>query len=495
MHIMAPDPYDSVQATILEAVSLLKNHQGQSVVARIKPLLTQFPSHPRLHHVLGLALDQCGDITAALHHVSRAITLEPDQVEPYRSLALLLKKKGKTWAAEARIKDALTLQPNHPDLHFILGDLYMDQGVMDQAVAGFSQAITHKPDFLSAWINLGLCHKAMGQLDRARHCFEHALTIDSQNPQGHVNLALTLLLLGDYERGFSEFEWRFHLPEGNGLPAPPPAATPRWNGEPLQGKKLLVLAEQGYGDAIQFARFLPRLRAMGAETLTTIAAPLEALFRGQPGFGAVQSTTRWEGDFDYFIPMMSLGRFFARTPDQRISTVPYLFADPEQSRYWHQRLPRDRFRIGLVWEGKPLHGNDPLRRRSTRLETLAPLAQAGNRHVFISLQKDAPREQLQQPPQHMTILDLGPQLHHFADTAAVMEHLDLVITIDTATAHLAGAMGKPVWILLPMAPDWRWTMDRSTSPWYPTSKLYRQTRPNHWEDPVAQMVIDLKNLP
>ncbi|MBF8272901.1 MAG: TPR REGION protein [Magnetococcales bacterium] len=480
---------------ILESLQWLKAGKGGEVVTSLKPLLKQFPGHSRLHHLLGLAYEQCDDFTNAIHHVSRAIALQPDQVEAYKSLALLLKKTGKTQVALARILDALRLEPERPDLHFVLGDICMDQGMMKPAMDGFAQAINLQPEFLAAWINLGLCHKAMGQLHQARLCFEHAVTMDGQAPHAHVNLALTLLLLGEYGKGFDAFEWRFQLPEGHGLAVPPPVDIPRWNGEPVSGKKILVIAEQGYGDTIQFVRFLPLMQSLGAETFTVVASPLEPLLKGQPGMGRVQSSMAWEVKMDYHVPMMSLGKVFARSLEQIPTHHPYLFADPEKSRHWHQCLPRDCFKIGLVWEGKPLHKNDPLRRRSASLAALAPLAQGNENILFVSLQRDAPREQLGLPPNTMKLWDAGPQIHNFADAAAIMDNLDLIITIDTATAHMAGALNKPVWVLLPMAPDWRWGIDRNVSPWYPSSRLYRQTRPNHWQEPVEQMLADLKNWP
>lgn len=494
MVTMSSDPSDPVQTLIHESVRLLKSNLGKEVVARIKPFIQQFPGHPRLHHLLGLALEQCGDSDAAIHHVSRAIALEPDEGESYQSLALLLRKKGKLSVALARAMDALERRPHDSDIHFLLGDLHMDRGAMEQAIASFTQAVTLQPEFLSAWINLGLCYKGQGQLVRARECFEQVLTIDPESALAHVNLALTWLLLGEYGRGFDAFEWRFRLPSGEHPPVPPPENIPRWHGESLQGKNILVIAEQGYGDTIQFVRFLPRLGSLGAKVHVMVPAPLESLLAQHLEMGQVQSTTRWEETLDYFIPMMSLGRFFARDLGRLAVFSCYLTADPEKSRYWQRRLPQDRLKVGLVWEGKPLHGNDPLRRRSVTPHDLAPLGQLPEEKVvFVSLQREVTQEQRPCFPQGMTVVDFGMDLHDFSDTAAVMANLDLMITIDTAAAHLAGAMGKPVWVLLPLAPDWRWSMDRDSSPWYPSSRLYRQTRINHWEDPIHQMVIDLRN--
>ncbi|MBF0107887.1 MAG: tetratricopeptide repeat protein [Magnetococcales bacterium] len=499
---MTSDPSDPVQAMIQKTARLLQDPREPLVAQDITPLLQplfqlleQFPGHPRLHHLYGLALDRSGDTNRALHHVSRAIALEPGQVEPLRSLALLLKKKGKPQVAEARIKDAIALQPDHAELHFLLGDLCMDQGIMERAIASFSRAIDLDPEFSSAWVNLGLCRKAMGDFPAAQACFERALELDPDNALGHVNLALTLLLAGAYTRGFAEFEWRFRLPQGHPLPLEPPPGTPPWNGESLSGKKILVLAEQGYGDAIQFVRFIPNLHALGGQTLLAVPAPLESLFQEQQGLGRVQSTVRRDEKFDFFIPMMSLGRFFAPTPDTISGPIPYLEANRERAMAWERRLPPNRFRIGLVWAGKPLHANDPLRRRSLPAAALTPLFQEQDNLLFVSLQKESPTEVCFDLPPDRTVLDFGKELHDFADTAALMDRLDLIITIDTAAAHLAGALGKPVRVLLPLAPDWRWSMDRTSSPWYPTSRLYRQTRPNHWEEPVARLARDLKERP
>ncbi|MBF0422949.1 MAG: tetratricopeptide repeat protein [Magnetococcales bacterium] len=491
---MASHPSDPLQTAIPVALQLLKNGQGAAAVTIVEPLMQQFPGHPQLHHILGLALEQTGNLAQAIHHISRAIVIEPRQVEMYRSLANLLRKAGKTTIALERLKDALQLAEDLPDLHFLMGDMSMDLGMMASAMAGFVKAIDLDPTLLSAWINLGLCHKAVGELRRAEKCFEQALSLDPRSAEAHVNLAHTLLLLGDESRGFDELEWRFHLPGGSGLAVHPPDQLRRWSGEPLHHKKIVVLAEQGYGDTIQFIRFVPRLLELGGQVTVIVAKPLEPLLQGQPGLGKIQAEIRWSENVDYFIPMMSLARHFI-TP-RHPPVPPYIFADPERSRHWRQRLPPDRFKIGLVWEGKPLHQNDPLRRRSVNLDSLAPLWQRDERRLFISLQKkETTADKAISWPPHANILDVGPELHDFADTAAVMDNLDLIISIDTATAHLAGALGKPVWILLPLAPDWRWTADQDVTPWYPSSRLYRQSRPNRWEEPVAQILADLEKRP
>lgn len=489
---MAPAPSDSLKTVIPQVFQWLQMGQGGHAVACIEPLIKQYPGHPRLHYLLGLAFEQTGALPQAIHHVSRAMSLEPDQGEMVHSLAIILRKFGKPLVALERLKDAVKQNPHHADLHFMMGDISMDQGTMDLAIDCFSKAIDCNPRLLSAWINLGLCHKGVGGLDQARVCFKQALEIDGESAMGHVNLAHTLLLQGEYGRGFDELEWRFCLPEGQGLLLPPPKDLPRWHGEPLAGRKLLVLAEQGYGDALQFARFIPRLQALGAEVSVCVAKPLESLFQGQLNLGRVQAGLDYQQTFNFFVPMMSLGNMFVRSPDDLVSFHSYLVADPEKSRYWRQRLPQDRFKVGLVWEGKPLHQNDPLRRRSVNLEDFAPLGRLADKVTLVSLQKETAREPMFPRECPLNMLDVGPDLHDFADTAAVVDNLDLVVTIDTAVAHLAGGLGKPVWILLPFAPDWRWTLDRESSPWYPSSRLYRQTQVNQWGEPIGRLVADLK---
>ncbi|MBF0139781.1 MAG: tetratricopeptide repeat protein [Magnetococcales bacterium] len=492
MALMASPPSDSLQTVIHQVFQWLQAGQGDQAVAVIEPFIKQYPGHPQLHYLLGLAFEQTGALPQAIHHVSRAIALDAGQADMYHALAIMLRKSGKRAAAMERLKDAIARNPRHADLHFMMGDLAMDQGNMALAIDCFSMAIDCNPELLSAWINLGLCQKGVGAMQRARGCFEQALKIDGQSAVSHVNLAHTLLLQGDYERGFAELEWRFLLPEGHGLHLPPPPTLPRWNGEPLTDKALLVLAEQGYGDALQFVRFIPRLLTLGAEVTVCVAKPLEALFQGQPNLGRVQALLDYQQKFDYFIPMMSLGTMFVRSADSIVASQRYLLADPERSRYWRHRLPQDRFKVGLVWEGKALHQNDPLRRRSANLGEFASLNRLAERITLVSLQKEAAREQIFHQDCPVNVLDVGPDLHDFAETAAVVDNLDLVITIDTAVAHLAGGMGKPVWILLPFAPDWRWTLDRERSPWYPSSRLYRQTRANQWEEPIARLVADLE---
>lgn len=485
---------DALQSYLTTSIEFYKKGGFQEALAILRPLLQQFPGHPRILYLLGLCLETVGDLVQAIHLISRAVASEPDNAEFHKTLGVFLRKNGRMVAALERLRESVRLQPENTEYRFILGDVCMDLGQSSQALEQFSAAVDLRPDFLEAWGNLGLCYKADKQLDQARACFEKIILLDPDNARGHVNLALTLLLLGAYPEGWRQYEWRFRMEDVSALFCQPPVGVCQWQGASLQGKTILLISEQGFGDNIQFFRYLARLKSGGARTLLCCPTPLLPLFENQLGLDRVGATTDFNEKVDFFLPLLSLPRVLGTTLETIPANHPYLHPDPQKVAIWHQRLPPAPLRVGLVWSGKPLHQNDPLRRRSCSLENLAPLAGAAEKILFVSLQKATPAFAVQQPPAGMWLLDVGDALTDFSQTAALMANLDLIITIDTAAAHLAGAMGKLAWILLPFSPDWRWLLDRQTTPWYPNLRLFRQTQPNRWQDPVAEMVEELKKI-
>ncbi len=457
--------------------------------------MKQFPGHPQILHLLGLAQQDLGDLRGAMTLLSQAVAREPTNATFILALGIVLKELGHSRAALERFRDAAHQQPTNPDSCFHLGDAHMDLGEAAAAIEPFRTAIRLRPGFKEAWINLGLCLKACGALSEALLCFQEVVRQHPDSIEGHLNLGLTQLLMGDYDNGWQEYEWRLRfegeaaciqMPDLLHTPQPPR----RWEGSSLAGKTLLVVGEQGFGDTLQFVRYLPGLKAAGARILLTSPRPLIPLLRTMAAIDHLSTpqTVTAVGPIDYYCPLLSLPLALQTRWDTIPSQVPYLQADPALAAHWKQRLGNDQtFRVGLVWQGKPLHQNDPLRRRSCPPKAWAPLGSVAG-VTWVSLQK---REATADPlplPAGMAWIDLNPALTDFGQTAAILTTLDLLISIDTSVAHLAGALGKPVWILLPFAPDWRWSLDPDRTPWYPTARLFRQTTPNCWQDPIHRIV-------
>ncbi|MBF0190542.1 MAG: glycosyltransferase family protein, partial [Magnetococcales bacterium] len=380
--------------------------------------------------------------------------------------------------------------PDSETAWFHLGDLLMDLGEIEEAIDGFTQAARLKPDLVGAWINLGLCQKSRNRPELALACFRMALQARPDHAQAHVNLAMAHLMMEHYPEGWREYEWRFKLDQPS-VPYSCPSV-PRWQGEPLRDRTLLVLGEQGFGDMIQFIRFAAVLRELGARVLLTVPTPLVTLFQRAPGVARVQNHPDFREPVHFQIPLLSVPGVLGTTVETIPAAAGYLTPDPQQAAVWAERLAGPDLKVGLIWEGKPLHANDPLRRRSCTLNDLLPLARVPGVSLF-SLQKSEPDRPLPSIPQGVSIRFMDAHLTDFAATAAIMSRMDRIVTIDSATAHLAGALGVPVWTLLPRAPDWRWGMNRSTTPWYASMTLFRQSVTDRWNEPVAAMALALES--
>jgi hypothetical protein len=294
---------------------------------------------------------------------------------------------------------------------------------------------------------------------------------------------LLLLLIGDFAQGWPAYEWRRKLPGFDGRAF----AEPAWSGEDIAEQRLLLHAEQGFGDTLQFARYAPLAAARGAHVTLAVQASLAPLLAGLPGVAVIADRDPLP-PFDRHCSLLSLPRAFATTLDTIPSSVPYIAAPPDRVTAWAPRLPQDGLRVGLAWSGHPANTKD--HERSIPFARLAPLlAVAGTR--FVSLQKDVRAADTDAFRHCGGIIDVGADVHDFADTAAVIANLDLVISVDTAVAHLAGAMGRPVWVLLPRTPDFRWLIDRDTSPWYPSARLFRKAGTDSWDAVIARVAAEL----
>jgi hypothetical protein len=326
-------------------------------------------------------------------------------------------------------------------------------------------------------------------MDEALTSYRKSIALKPDYALAHWSLAVNRLRFGDFKTGWAEGEWRWKCP---GLPIiERKFGCPLWLGaEPIRGKTILLHSDQGLGDALQFCRYVPLVAAMGAHVILEVQSELRELVSGLDGVSTVVPRGEALPDFDLHCPLASLPLAFDTSVDTIPSTTPYVSVG-DYAQAWKNRLTSVRSpRVGLVWSGNPDHNND--RNRSIALETLLPLLDADV--GFVSLQKDARQADRAILDQRKEILDLGPELKSFVDTAAVVSHLDLVISVDTSVAHLAGALGRPVWILLPYVPDWRWLLHRTDSPWYPTARLFRQSETRDWRTVIQQVCTELNSL-
>ena len=345
------------------------------------------------------------------------------------------------------------------------------------AEAALTAALAAKPDYYEAKVYLARTLEAQDRMDVAIALYREALTVQPDHGVTHLLLAQALLASGQYADGWAEYEWRY---SGEGGKPFPHIDKPRWQGEPLDGRTLLVIGDQGYGDSIQFARFLPRLKELGAKVTLGASQPMAALMARAAGVDHLFHDWHYVGPFDCFVPISSLANVLKVTDADLPGPMPYLEADARRVARWSRRIlpAKGRRRIGVCWAGRPTHPND--RHRSIPFEKLARHLSADAE--FFSLQKG----ERAADAAGSRVADLSARLHDFAETAAVMANLDLVVSVDTSIVHLAGAMGRPVHLLLPYVADWRWGRPGvNATPWYPSVKLCRQDAPGDWSGPLA----------
>ncbi len=371
---------------------------------------------------------------------------------------------------------AVTLEPDFIQARLNLGNVLnaMDRPV--DAILHYDLAITQQPDYALAHLARAVALTALNRHEDALAAYDSALRVDPQFSAAAFGRSLRLLQLGRYAEG-----WPLHETCWRGADPRPYPDTPYWTGaEPLQGKTILTYAEQGLGDALQFYRYVPALAARGAKVLVNVDPVLRPLFVGRPEIERLVAAGEPRPPFDYHVSFLSLPCAFATTLESVPGQAPYIFAPPDRAAHWSARLPKSRWRVGLVWSGNPGHSND--RNRSLTFQALAPLLSADAE--FVCLQA-AVRGGDKAALAASQVVDLTGEIEDFADTAALVASCDLVISADTSVAHLAGAVGAPVWVMLPFSADWRWMTARRDSPWYPSARLFRQSAPGDWAGVVA----------
>jgi tetratricopeptide (TPR) repeat protein len=430
------------------------------------------PDSAAAHIGLGNVLRAGGAAEAALEEYERAGLLAPGDIAAHSNQGLALKDLGRPEAALIRFRRALAVNPGAAEVHFNLGNTLRETGALEDAAEALARAVDLDPGHNRARANLGVTLRDLGRLDEALACFDAAIARDPGHADAHWNRALTLLLAGDFERGWAEYEWRWRA---TGM-TPRDFPQPMWDGAPPEWRTILLHAEQGMGDCLHFIRYAPLVAAKGAKVVVECPAPLVGLVRSCAGIAEVVARGAELPEFDLHAPLMSLPGLLATRGDTIPAETPYLRA-PEHATTALEKVlaaPAGRINIGIVWAGNPAHDND--RNRSCDPALFSRLAEIPGVALY-SLQKDDRTGALAAPP---LAADLSPVLEDFSDTAYAVAKLDLVVTVDTALAHLAGALGRPVWLALPFAPEWRWQLGRGDSPWYPSMRLFRQSRPGDW---------------
>ncbi len=435
------------------------------------------PEAAEYHRSLG-ALYRAGEhYETACRSIAQALRLAPDYLDAYNTLGLTLIDMERFDQAETALRQGLSHDPDSADLRATLASMYLRRDQYDAAVDELQCALTLDPGHANALNNLGVAHNLMGERAAALAAFDKAVDRAPGHVHAQCNYAQQLLMEGQFDAGWQRHEWRLERPHYRR-----DFTAPRWQGEPLDGRRILLWAEQGLGDAIQFVRFAPLVAARGGRVMVECRAQLQRLFAGVDGVDAVAEPGDG-GAYDLHCPLMSLPLYFATRPDHIPGSVPYVpVPDPV-----FPDAPAGAFKVGLNWAGNPDNPRD--RHRSRRLAEFAPLA-AVDGVAFFSLQWGPGSEQ--QPPPGMTLVDLCPGQKDFYDTAATMAALDLIISVDSASAHLAGGLGRPTWLVLDRVADWRWMVGREDTPWYPGTRIFR--RENEWSGLFERMAAELSRL-
>jgi Flp pilus assembly protein TadD len=443
---------------------------------------------PEAHTNLGtLHARQGRDDEAAREH-REALRFKPDYAEAHSNLGNALAGQKKYAEAEACYREALRLKPDYAEAHHNLGTALAEQGRLEEAEACYREALRLRPHYADAFGNLATALLAQGRPAEAVAVFDDILQRKPDSAEAHMHLALARLLMGDWAGGWPEYEWRWRTPEFGGLPH----KEPLWDGSPLAGRTVLLHAEQGLGDTLLTARYAALVKARGGTVVLGCPKALLRVLAGCPGVDRHVPQGEPLPAFDCYAPLLSLPNLFGTTPESVPADVPYLFPDPALVDHWRRELPPGAGpRVGICWQGNPQFKGD--RQRSVPLAEFAPLTRVEGVRLY-SLQKGFGSEQLRDVS--FPVTDLASRLDNehgaFVDTAAVMKVLDLVITADTALAHLAGALGVPVWMAVAFSPHWVWLLGRDDSPWYPTMRLFRQQRWGNWPGVFERMAAELR---
>ncbi len=506
------------------ALRCLKSGIWFRTEANCREILKHHPDDTEALLLLGLGIAAGGEPTRAAPLLHRVASERPDLTHPCEEFARLQPAVADALVPEL-YRACLALDPHSTRLRRDFAHLLIEQGEADEAaeillgaldtaeglnlmglaraeqarfaeaVGFFQQSVVQDPQPAGAWSNLGMMLKIERRHDEALHAYDEAVAREPENPRIRVNRAVALLHGGHWAEAWPDYEWRLRLPGHEGLPIGRLLPSLEADDD-LFGMTVLVTHEEGFGDTLQFMRYLPMLSERGARVVVRVPDQLARIARTLPGVSRVLTSGQETEDYDVHCPFFSLPRVFGTTLDT-IPGTPYIKVDPELVTHWRSAMPEGAFHVGLVWAGQArpwLQGFSTLdRRRSVGLAALAPLAGVSGAR-FVSLQAGNPAAAAIDPPPGLTIFDPMDSVRDFADTAGIIANLDVVVSVDTSVAHLAGAMGKKVLLLDRYDNCWRWLHDRNDTPWYPSMTLFRQTTPDDWTDPVHRVVAALQGM-
>ena len=474
-------------------LGLTLQEQGlwEQAVERFESAIAIKPDHFGAHYNLGFALNAMGQLDRAEGHYRRSIQLKPGFADAHNNLGAILKARGRNEEAIFHFRTALECSCDKAGIYNNLGNALEKSGRIDEALEMIQRALAEKPDFAEAYNNLGVALHAQGKYTAAMINYETAIALRPDFAEAHFNRATVDLLHGNFSRGWRGYEWRFKKMHWQDI-YPVRHNLPVWDGSPFAGKCLFVYDEQGFGDTIQFVRYLPQVKALGGTVILGTRKPLLTCLQGIEGVDEVVDRSA-PGDptagCDFVVPLLSLPGIMGTGQNNIPAKIPYVHADMAKASYWKRKVKGRGFKIGLVWAGNPGHERDHA--RSIVFDDLANLADIPGIQVF-GLQKGNAAGQAAGQSADNILVNLGPELEDFSDTAAVMANMDLIISVDTAAAHLAGALGIPVWTLIYFSPDWRWMLDRDDSPWYPSMRLFRQPKCDDWQAVIRRVAHELK---
>lgn len=546
-----------VNKAIQEALRHQQAGNLQAAMDIYSQILSIQPENINALHFLGLAHYQEGDLDTALRYITKAVTLGPNYADAYNNLGSVLRDMGRTddaiicfrkaislssglcnayvnlgsiFQKQGNIDDAVTYyekaaacSPENAEIHFALGLIHQQKGNIEKAIDSYRKAIQQDSDFFPAYHalgmtlqnsglieeatpfhkkaielnpdvpelyhNLGVALQELGQLDDAIVQYQKAIELNHDSVESRLNIAIIHLLTGNFRDGWREFEWR----RKSELFGSRTFSQPSWDGSDIRGRTILVHAEQGLGDTIQFVRYVPLVARRGARVILECQKELTSLLRHVGGTEQIIARGDPLPGFDLHCPLLSLPLIFDTTLESIPADVPYIHADPVIAEKWRDKVVPGgaKLKVGLVWAGRPTYHK--VRHRSYALSLFSPLVDLKG-ITWYSLQKGEASEQAKNPPQGLELIDYTDEINDFADTAALIENLDLIISVDTSVVHLAGAMGKPVWTLIPFVPDWRWLLNRGDSPWYPTMRLFRQPKLGDKQAVISRIVEELRKV-
>ncbi len=489
MSALSPEPSVSLAELFARANALREQGRWDEAVAAFRAVLARAPAQAEALLNLGLVLEKLGQFEEAEATYRSALAAQPERPEAYFNLSNVLLRRGRPAESVAALERALALRPDFPEALVNLGNFLRVSQQLDASEAAYARALALRPDYAEAWVNLGNVFRARNDMPRAFAAYERALALHPTLAQAHLNQGLAYLVTGELLRGWQKAEYRGDVPgttPTRRLPAP------RWRGdEPFAGRTILLHAEQGLGDTLQFVRYVPMVAALGATVLLEVQPALRTLLAGYPGAAAVLAHGEALPAFDYECPLLSLPLAFGTELATAPAATPYVHppaAHASRWRDWAARILPPR--VGVVWAGNPGHPNDA--NRSIPLELFRTVLADFAAARFVCLQKEIAERDAAAMRACQNLLLRAPELVDFADTAGLVAQLDLVIAVDSAVAHLAGAMGRPVWLLVPFSPDWRWLLGRTDSPWYSATRLFRQPRLGDWQTVLTNVRSELQ---